>query len=498
MAMAGTRLDRFLRLAAALIAGILLINGTTRALSHLNDLSGINHIAGIWMALAQYLNEGIFYPPLYDNGYYAGTRYMPVVFCLIALLGRLLGNYLLASKTVALLAVIGLIAATWAIVWRITKRWPEALSLAAVVVAFPEGLRAALLPHADALSVLLSIAGLLAVVKTPRFNLLGSAAILFGLAFATKFSSIAAPAAAVAFLLGKRDWKAAGIVAVVTGTLAIATLVVLQMASEGRFGQNFQALGGGSMNLASIRNGPARFLAAVQISSSIGFVAPFVLPLGLLTMAQNWRSGGLTLWDWYFLMAMAATLLIFTSPGTDINHLLEVEVAAICVVAQRFAPLTETTATMPRSMTLARLVVLAALGAGGLSFLRDQDEAVTFAALVEQLPPNPHLLTEDATPVVLLGRRPVVMDAFAFRILAERHLIDDEELVRRIERKEFNALIMLRRVDDPAERLTQFHFGPNVNEAMRRAYVFQQQVGQYYIHRPAGADGADRADAEKR
>src|SRR5271165_5563914 len=118
----GTPLILGLRVAAAGLATLLLSAAGLRACLHLNDLSGINHIAGIWMTLAQSLNGGVFYPPLQEDGYYAGTRYMPAVFCMIAMLARLLGNYLLAAKAVALISVIGLTAATFAVTWRTTCR----------------------------------------------------------------------------------------------------------------------------------------------------------------------------------------------------------------------------------------------------------------------------------------------------------------------------------------------------------------------------------------
>jgi hypothetical protein len=120
----------------------------------------------------------------------------------------------------------------------------------------------------------------------------------------------------------------------------------------------------------------------------------------------------------------------------------------------------------------------------------EPEERLPFATLAEQLPKDPHLLTEDATPVVLLGQRPVVMDAFTFRLLTERQLIDDEPLVERIERQEFNGLVMLHRVEDPEERLNRFHFGPRVLDALRRKYRFDRQVGQYVLYRPVPtADG---------
>ena len=72
-------------------------------------------------------------------------------------------------------------------------------------------------------------------------------------------------------------------------------------------------------------------------------------------------------------------------------------------------------------------------------------------------------------------------------------MIDDAPLARRIDRREFNGLVLLRRVENPEERLTQFHFGPQVTNALRRAYRFDKQLGQYYLYVPEPAAGSGQA-----
>src|SRR5262249_35463854 len=89
------RCSWWLALASALVAGDLLGGAFFLAGRRLTDLYGVSHITGIWMALAQCLNAGPFYPPLEDDGHYAGTRYMPLLFVWVAGLGRITGDYLL-------------------------------------------------------------------------------------------------------------------------------------------------------------------------------------------------------------------------------------------------------------------------------------------------------------------------------------------------------------------------------------------------------------------
>ena len=70
-------------------------------------------------------------------------------------------------------------------------------------------------------------------------------------------------------------------------------------------------------------------------------MGPLLLVPALFAVWHDSFSGRLSLWTLYFLFTLAATVLIFTSPGTDLNHLLELEVAAILVVAGWLRPRAE-------------------------------------------------------------------------------------------------------------------------------------------------------------
>ena len=98
------------------------------------------------------------------------------------------------------------------------------------------------MPYADALAVAFAVAGLLALGTTPTrlARILLAAAALFGLALGTKYSSIAAPAAAVVFLL-QRDRKSGLILLGLGVLLAAVGFGGLELASGGRFLENFCA-----------------------------------------------------------------------------------------------------------------------------------------------------------------------------------------------------------------------------------------------------------------
>jgi hypothetical protein len=294
------------------------------------------------------------------------------------------------------------------------------------------------------------------------------------LAAFTKFSALAGPAAAVAFLLARFGPRAAVRLGLPYALLGLAGLAGLQWASDGEFLVNFRSLGSGGMSSQSVRIGPGRLgIALCQVS-------PFLLvwPVGLAVLLLRARARTFDLWDWYLLFSLCATTLIFTSPGTGFNHLLELQVAALLSLG-RFLRGEDTRAVAGWALGLVVLLAgLCVLHPSSFTLHPSREE------LVAALPAGP-LLCEDASVDVLAGRRPVVMDPFSLRVLAERGLVDDAGLARRIDRREFAVVVLLRRIERPEESLApHFHFGPRITSALLGAYRFEGTVGQYNLYRP--------------
>ena len=477
-----------LRLLGLVLAIAVVGDALAQAFIHLRDLSHITHIAGIWMTLAQQLRDGVFYPPLEQDGYYAGTRYMPLFFVLVAGLSRITGDYLLAAKLASLLSMLGVLAAVFAAARRRTTRSLDAFLCTAVVLVFPEGRQALLRPHADALAVAFTVAGLALLDGRARRPLvLAAAALLFALAMGTKVTSVAGCAAGCVFLF-QHDRRSALWLAALTLGLAVVGFLLLQLGSDGRFLENFRAVGSGGFTLERIKDGPVRFTLALIVSTKQNYATALLLGPAVVALLLNARQRRFSLWDWYFLFVIGLTIVIFTSPGTDPNHLLELEVAGVLVLAGWLPhPAAESAPASEEWAARGLVVVALVFGLVYAGFIWKEGpsaDAIPAATLTAALPDGP-LLTEDATPAILLGRRPVVMDAFAYRLLVERGRLDPEPLAQRLERREFRALVLLRLLDDPHRQLMQdLHFGKRVTDAMRRSYRFKQQLGAYYLYEP--------------
>jgi hypothetical protein len=481
-----------------LCAAVLFASSAAQAFLHLRDVSDLGHlqhITGVWMALAQYGNAGVLYPPLQADGWYAGTRYMPLCVGVIAVLEPLTADYLLAAKLMSLGSMAVLLTGVFIAVRRTTGRTLDAVVFTGLLLALPEATLALLIPHADALAAAFALAGLLVIGPVAEKNQsrsrlsLGISTLFFAASFMTKFSSLAGVAAAAAFWL-RRDRNGAGKLLLAWMVLTAAGLALIQHVSDGRFLENLHCLGSGGMNRDSLRLGLARFVVALERTPLAGIL----IVLALFVVLRRSQSQGLALWDWYFLAAAVITGVILTSPGTNPNHLLELEVAAVLVIAQLLAaPVPGAKpAPSPRLELAARLLVLAVALGGVAQQLRDlhnpqESDYVSGTTVREALPAGARIFAEDATVPVLLGQRPLMLDAFAFRILVEAGRIDDRPLAERISRREFDVLVLMDRVDQVNSRLyPRDHFGEHITNAMRQAYRFDRRVGPYYLFVPEG------------
>jgi hypothetical protein len=480
LAVSGVLRPMLSRLTLAL-AIIILASGVLLVAIHLDDLYAVHHVPGIWMALAQSLNQGVFYPPLESAGRYAGTRYSPLFFISIAGLSWLTPGYLAAAKLAAVFSVGLLLAGLFTAIRRIGGKTIDAMTLACLLLAFPQGLAALLLPHADALAAGLAVWGLLALPSQTRKGRLGLAAFLFTLAVLTKFSTLAAPAAGFFWLLGRDRKRSLYLLALclVLGGLALG---LIEWSSQGRFLENLRQLGSGGATTASLLQGPTFLLDALRQSPGFAALLPFLFAAVVVRLCQG-QAG---LWDGYFLASAGMCLLIYTSPGTADNHLLELQAAGVLLLGQLMME-AQPTGLLLLFGPLARFLFLLLFGLAVWLHLGswqrgEADGVVALHSIDDVIPRNACLLAESPTIPVLLGQRPVVMDAFAFRLLAERGRIDDEALAHRIRRHEFDVLILLGRIDRPGETLCpRIHFGPRVTQAILDSYRFDRRFGVYAL-----------------
>jgi hypothetical protein len=221
-------------------------------------------------------------------------------------------------------------------------------------------------------------------------------------------------------------------------------------------------------------------LVRLLLAATLQLPTGILVAAGAVVVAIRALRRTLGPWEAYAAVVAASLVVIFMSPGTNPNHLVELEAVLVVVLARAAAA-----GDLPGRLARLTLVALVALGlwAEYPAWAVADGSAIPAGAL----PDSPAVLSDDATVAVLRGRRPVVMDAFAYRELAARGRIDPEALADRVRREEFREVVLLDRLEEgQGNTYPQFHFGPAVTEALRAHYRYDRRLGRYFVYVPVG------------
>jgi hypothetical protein len=477
---------------AAGIAGWLVLG-----LVHISDRYRVGHVQGHWMALAQYANAGMLYPPLSDGVRFGGTRHMPLPILVNAAAGRLTGEYLVSGKAIAIVLFAALLILVFGVLRQMACSWPPAVALAGLLPATNTGVLVGSTPGGDVLSVMLQIGALLTMTMARRRNsirLIIAAGALAGLAAASKLTGVWALLGVLSWLGLRQDWRRLAWFVGACGAIAACTFGIVQWASQGRFLETFLTLtfAGRGSPVGWIRAPSQLIFFGIGDAAAVWMIAPFAI-LGTLAA---WRDSAFTVYHHALAWSVLLTLVVFTDIGAGFNQLLDpgvLTVVAVGCLASRF----------PRdrvgNVTLATALALAIIWAGATGvrgFVPDLREAAATVQTGKTLPKyNPRplahviaagdtLLSEDPGIPVLLGHTPIVLDAFMLRRLDEVQPELVDRLVARIKHGEFDHIVLINPVHEDEAWWLYYHFGFRIVKALRESYVLVGQVDGYYLYQP--------------
>ncbi len=400
----------------------------------------LDHVAGVWFALADDLRHGVFYRPLYGPLGFGGTRYAPLVFVLLAGLMSVARDPRLAGYGLALLSAILLLGGVYALLRALGTDRLLALCGAILVLAPQSGQRILLTVRGDALAAAFVVWSLVVCLALPEgWITLAIAALLVVLAFASKLTSLYAAGTLFLFfgLSGQRRRAIQFLIFVVAGTVLACAAVFL--ASHGRVYEVMKASASGGMNWGNVAHAPIHMADMMEVD-------PAILPFFVLAVAALFAWPGKVFRELpplFFLTAVGATLVIYTSPGTDFNHLLDVQIAAVVLMVTWIA----------RMEGLPSLFGIQALAMAGLLSLapalmayRRSDpipQRWRYATILHALGPHPGpILAENPLLPILAHQEPYLLDAFMFRVISERNPTFADPLWKMLEEKKFSAVIL--------------------------------------------------------
>jgi hypothetical protein len=441
---------------------------------------------GVWLALATDLKDGLFYRPLLSPLGYGGTRYFPLFFILYALLLKLgvpvlLSGYLLSAAAIALLLV-----GTQCLMRRLgAEPWLAACSAGAVLAAGSVQL-SLLSIHDDGLACALNICGL-ATISHPRLtrSRILLASILFTLAWSTKVTTAFGFAAAFLWLMfagfSGKAWELAAETA--CGYFGVAAGMFF--ASHGRIVTIFKACAAAGTSPIRTLLGPFHLLS-VAVRDDPGLLLFFFVALIIL---PNRSARSLPVL--FFITTIAVTAFIFGSPGTSWNHLLDLQVASVIVIAAWLADKGPPVLKQVGTYSFALATLLAAIPVVHLLQAEDRiypprrfERAIALIGHAQK-----PILGENPLLPVLAGQRPYVMDPFMFRVVRQHIPNLADTLFEGLRKQEFSAVVLTKDAQTEAGRSWYQNdiFGPGFLAALSERYRVASVLDDQYIYLPMSA-----------
>ncbi len=335
--------------------------------------------------------------------------------------------------------------------YRLMREWGAPASLAwSCLLLLPASIAFQLLGisvKGDLLAAALSIWGLVATVVwhnrrwSPGLPL---ACLLFTAAILTKFT-VGFAVTAMVIWLGLNSKKAQGglLVAGTAGCTAIA-LIITSIASDGRFAESFAACATGGLNFEYAVRFPLWF-CTVAVQDPF-FLIIFMAAVG--AAVRRFGREGFDLVICYFAVTTVGTLGIFISPGTDSNHLIDLLVASLVLLAVELS-----SGGYRRSIAwIAGISSVAVVSTWipGMPSVRNfliESGRPTHALvqrIADQLPSTakPRILAENPLVPILMGQRPEVMDCFSLRLIASQTPAIRERFMADLTAKKYTAIIL--------------------------------------------------------
>ena len=415
-------------------------------------------------------------PGAEDGRTFLGTYYLPPVPAAVALARRAGFSWRDALRVVSALSALLLAAAVWqAATVMGGGRAGALLAVTLLLAAYP--IRASSAGgRADLLATACAIAAVAAWMKDPELR--GwRAPVLAAAAWLVKALAVAVPVAVVIWALARRRPGIAGRFAVrfvVAAGVGVALTIPLHgPAWYAQVWRDLFLATPGSWN-------PLR--APVELLRYAGGLAELTVigALGILTLLERERRSGPA--AAYGGVALALALFAFANYGAAHNHLIELTAFGAAAAGAWVAR------SGPASPVLPGLLALALAGATARDLgpvLRYAGMSERRARLSERLRSEPGaVLTEDALPMLVSGRRPELSDPSALRTMSLNGDARAARVEQAIRQRRFALVVLDHDLDESAYWYSAYHLGDPIVRALRDAYRKEGILDEHHLYRP--------------
>jgi hypothetical protein len=189
----------------------------------------------------------------------------------------------------------------------------------------------------------------------------------------------------------------------------------------------------------------------------------------------------------YFVIVLAVTTVIFGSPGTLFNHLIDLNAAAILLLAYSASRNLAVTEIGTGIIALGLIVGCVDV----VSSLHYDSERPPLRAeiqkVLEKIPADSRpILAENSFVVLQSGKSPYMLDPFMFRVATSKYPALGADLWQKLSHQDFSAVVLERdpKRADGEKWYREVHFGGEFLQDLEANYSFSYNVGYRYVYLP--------------
>jgi hypothetical protein len=440
---------------------------------------------GTWLCMAADARAGVLYRPVLSDLGYGGARYAPLFPVIIADFMRFGLSAITSGFVIGLLAAVIAVTGLFTLMRRLKTPPVYAAAMAIFLVAATCTRTILLGIKADLLPTGLTLWGLALVIRATAKResqlALIAGAICFVLAITAKVTSIFGIAAAAIWLLLRGKSRQAAILCLIWLAGTAVAVLLIQSVSDGRASAIFHVSATGGGDISRFLKGP-RFLFTDMATQDKTLLGLWLLAIFIIAVTRRWTSLPALL----LLLCTAGTIIIYGSPGTHLNHLVDMNAAAILVIAtQRLKNQKLQLAALVCTLFLISSAAIACLR--NISEIRHNDQRGQMLAAMADTGKSSTkgpVLSEDPLLPMIHGERPYMLDPFMFRAIRSREPAIADQFWQDLSAQRFKAVILHGSPNDPAYATNEYDFGPGFIYQLEKQYVLTSVHGSFYVLLP--------------
>lgn len=445
----------------------------------------LEQVSGSWAALAVDLSKGIFYRPLADETIgTGGTRWMPLYFVLHAGLIKLTGDVFFTGHILSLLSSALLLIAAWLIFKRAGLGFISCLVMITLPLCSNNLITAMTAVRGDILAAALNVLGLYFALsynnKTSRIVI---SSLLFSLTVMAKITSVYGVIAVVLWLFfNNRKSDAYKFAGIFTG-ITIIFVIGIQIISSGRLLEIFTLCASGGTTIVKFIKSPFNFMSCLTGTDNGVLV---VFTAGIAAMFFKGREIIRSQYALYMAVTLVITLFIFGSEGIVGNHLIDIHIASVLVIAGVISEYKLSHGAVIKCCAAVILIAFFINSHGLRQIYKKEPFLLHINKTAESLKGAKLIFAQNPWLPLIMKKDVYHLDPFMFRIID----MGKPELLRnfytKLDNAEFDAVVFDQNPMAPwiPEWYDYSHFGRNFMNHVHRAYSYKENFGLYHVYIP--------------